>query len=116
MEEWCHRYSRERTQTQSPSQLLIRSRCDEHVLVLLQIDIEKYKNNRIKLKDEVGMAMPKSIQTRFFGTTDNHNHYISLCLLFYRPIDVDLFKSFLLLFMIPMLLKKASVGMYGMYV
>ena len=27
----------------------------------------KYKNNWIKLKDEVGMAMPKSTQTRFVG-------------------------------------------------
>ena len=73
--------------------------------------------------------MPKSTQTRFLGIRDNHNHYTSLRLLFYRPIDVDLSKacytwSVLDLhvgeiypvsqsFMIPMLLKKASVGMYS---
>ena len=56
--------------------------------------------------------MPKSIQTRFVGIRDNHNHYTSLRLLFsiitdllmltssrhaildyYRPIDVDLFNT-----------------------
>ena len=82
--------------------------------------------------------MPKSTQTRFLGIRDNHNHYTSLRLLLYRPIDVDLFKAcytwsvldlrvgeiyvlprpvsqflFIDLFMIPMLLKKASVGMYN---
>ena len=45
------------------------------------------------LKDEVGMAMPKSTQTRFLGIRDNHNHYTSLRLLFYRLIDVDLSKA-----------------------
>ena len=33
------------------------------------------KNNRIKLKDEVEMAVPKSTQTRFVGIT-YHTHYI----------------------------------------
>ena len=56
--------------------------------------------------------MPKSIQTRFVGIRDNHNHYTSLRLFFsiitdllmltssrhaildyYRPIDVDLFNA-----------------------
>ena len=38
--------------------------------------------------------MPKSTQTRFLGILrDNHNHYTSLRLLFYRPIDVDLSKA-----------------------
>ena len=41
--------------------------------------------------------MPKSIQTRFVGIRNNHNHNTSLRLLFsiivYRPIDVDLFKT-----------------------
>ena len=37
----------------------------------------KYKNNWIKLKDEVGMAVPKSRDL-----WDNHIHYTSLCLLF----------------------------------
>ena len=76
--------------------------------------------------------MPKSLQTRFVGIRDNHNHYTSLRLLFsiisYRPIDVDLFKTYypwsvldlyveeihvlpvsqFLLLMIPMLLKKQA--------
>ena len=34
------------------------------------------------IKDEVGVAMPKSTQTRFLGIRDNHNHYTSLHLLF----------------------------------
>ena len=46
------------------------------------ITITSIKNNWIKFKDEVGMAMPKSIQTRFVGIRDNHNHYTSLRLLF----------------------------------
>ena len=60
----------------------------------------KCKNNCIKLKDEVGMAMPKSTQTRFLGIRDNHNHYVYIPTLAfldynnYRPnIDVDLFKA-----------------------
>ena len=94
--------------------------------------------------------MPKITRTRFLGIRDNHNHYTSLRLLFYRPIDVDLskacytwsvldlhvlpcFSTDLLMstyprhasiltcgrnlpcqsFMIPMLLKEASVGMYS---
>ena len=39
------------------------------------------KNNWIKLKDEVGMAVPKSTQTRFVELT-YHIHYTSLRLLF----------------------------------
>ena len=46
------------------------------------IIITSIKNNWIKFKDEVGMAIPKSIQTRFVGIRDNHNHYTSLRLLF----------------------------------
>ena len=41
----------------------------------------KYKNNRIKLKDEVGMAGSKSTQTRF--VRDNHIYYTYLRLLFF---------------------------------
>ena len=76
--------------------------------------------------------MPKSVQTRFVGIRDNHNHYTSLLLLFSiitdLSIDVDLFKacypwsvldlyveeihvlpmSQFLIFMIPMLLKKQA--------
>ena len=44
-------------------------------------DYYKYKNNRIKLKDEVGMAVPKNTQIRFVGIT-YHIQYISLPLLF----------------------------------
>ena len=43
------------------------------------------------------MAILKSIQTRFVEIRDNHNHYTSLYTLafldYYRPIDVDLFKT-----------------------
>ena len=39
------------------------------------------KNNWIKLKVEVGMAVPKNTQTRFVGIT-YHIHYTSLRLLF----------------------------------
>ena len=73
------------------------------------------------------MAMPKSIQTRFVGIRDNHNPTLAF-LGYYRPIDVDLFKtcypwsvldlhveeihvlpvSQFLIFMIPMLLKKQA--------
>ena len=78
------------------------------------------------------MAMPKSIQTRFVGIRDNHNHYTSLCLLFSIIIDLlmltcsrhaidpwsvlDLHVGEIhvlpvrqfLIFMIPMLLKKQA--------
>ena len=41
--------------------------------------------------------MPKSMQTRFVGIRDNHNHYSYIPTLafldYYRPIDVDLFKA-----------------------
>ena len=37
--------------------------------------------NKIKLKDKVGMAVPKNTQTRFIGIT-YHIHYTSLRLLF----------------------------------
>ena len=37
---------------------------------------------------EVGMAMPKSTQTRFVGIIDNHNQYTSLRLLFLTITDL----------------------------
>ena len=40
-----------------------------------------YKHKKTKLKDEVGMAVPKNTQTRFVGIT-YHIHYTSLRLLF----------------------------------
>ena len=76
--------------------------------------------------------MPKSTRTRFLGIRDNHNHYTSLRLLFYRPIDVDLSKAcYIGVFLTYMwetftlsviydphacyiaILKKVSVGMYS---
>ena len=55
-----------------------------------------YYKYKIILKDEVGMAVPISIQIRFLGIRDNHNHYTSLATLafldYYRLID-DLFKA-----------------------
>ena len=61
---------------------LVISRIHSHVDILLN----KYKNNWIKLKDEVGMAVPKSTQTRFVGIT-YHIHYTSLRLLFSSTSD-----------------------------
>ena len=40
------------------------------------------KSNEIKLKDELGMAVPKNTQTRFVGKTYHIIHCTSLRLLF----------------------------------
>ena len=42
----------------------------------------KYKNNYLKLKSEVGMAVLKSKQTRLVGIISTYIYSTSLCLIF----------------------------------
>ena len=63
--------------------------------------ITSIKNNWRKLKDEVGMTVPKNTQTRFVGIT-YHIHYTSLRLLFsYTSDSACNLKVSLLLILIP---------------
>ena len=65
-----------------------------HNIIMMHVCVHVSTNNKYKKQlSKIGMAMPKSTQTRFLGIRDNHNHYTSLRLLYYEPMDVDLSKA-----------------------